>query len=156
MGLDITYYRKLATAENVELEDGYPVDYQHFVKFGASMEWSESEWPGRGAPLDPSAVYSFADSGSFRAGSYGGYNAWRRQLEVFADGTADFSELIDFADNEGTIGSIVSAKLATDFAKNYDRAKALGHEGETWFFEKYQDWQKAFETAADGGAVNFH
>jgi hypothetical protein len=53
-------------------------------------------------------------------------------------------------------GPIVSAKLAADFAKNQERADKYETTDAEWFRLKYADWRKAFETAADGGAVNFH
>ena len=154
MGLDITSYANLTPAPNAELEDGYPKDYRQFVLFGSSMKWSESVWPGRGAPWDPDTVYGFTARQSFRAGSYSGYNSWRLELADLAQGN-DFSELINFADNEGVIGSIVSEKLAADFARNEDRADQLW-KGDEYSRQLYAKWQKAFEMAAHNGAVEFH
>ena len=152
MGLDISYYRKLTVVPDAELDkDGDPKDYDNHVRFGRSMEWSESVWPGRNDPLEPNAIYSFVEKGKFHAGSYSGYGSWRRQLAEFANGD-EFHELIDFSDNEGTIGPIVSAKLAEDFERNQKRAD--DHDDE-WFRIKYREWRKAFETAADSGAVDF-
>lgn len=153
MGLDITYYRQLAPAVKVEMDgDGNPKPYDKFFKGGSSMEWSESVWPGRAAPWRAEQIYSFSEAASFHAGSYGGYYHWRRQLAELSDDAEDFAELVNFADNEGVIGSIVSKKLAADFAKN----RALAEKVDEYFFEKYKEWQKAFETAGDGGAVEFH
>lgn len=157
MGLSITYYSKLAKVDGVDKDvDGNPADYDKFVCFGASMNWSEGLWPGRAAPLDSAATYSWAAADSFRAGSYSGYNAWRRQLKSLASGDGDFAELIDFSDNEGVIGPVVSAKLAADFQRNQARADAYDGEGVAWFKKKYHDWRKAFEAASDAGAVDFH
>lgn len=69
------------------------------------------------------------------------------------DGTSPFFELIHFADNEGVIGPVVSAKLAKDFRDNYERAKAFG---DGYWLSKYEKWMAAFEMAADNGAVEFH
>lgn len=70
-----------------------------------------------------------------------------------------FWELINFADNEGVIGTAASAKLARDFAEWQERAEKYAEklpiDDEAWFLGKYADWRKAFELAADGGAVSF-
>ena len=156
MGLDISYYRKLTLLPDVSTDsDGEVPDYNTQWTPGASMVWSEGEWPGRGAPLDPNAVYSFAEKGGFRAGSYGGYGAWRRQLAGYSDGV-DFMELVIFADNEGVIGPVVAAKLAGDFAKNEARIEAATAGDDGWFMARYREWRAAFEAAADDGAVDFH
>lgn len=164
MGLDITAYRKLTPVPDAPLDaDGYPEDWDNHVMFGPSMEWSEQHWPGRSEGVDSRTVYAYEESYRFRAGSYGGYNRWRSELaelagyedvEDFWDrapADAPFFELIHFADNEGTIGPVVSAKLAKDFADHADKVGASGD-----FASRYSLWRKAFEMAADGGAVDFH
>lgn len=67
-----------------------------------------------------------------------------------ANGEA-FVELINFSDCEGVIGAEVAKKLAADFAAYQDKA---GDKGD--FARVYASWRKAFELAADGGAVCFH
>lgn len=125
---------------------------------GGGMEWSEKHFPGRGKGIDPQKVYSWEEEFSFHAGSYRGYNWWRSKLEKFK-GDEAFQELINFADNEGVIGFVVSKKLAVDFAKYEEEAKefskTLGENGEYWL-NSYHDWKKAFEIATDNGAVDFH
>ena len=163
MGLDIIAYKKLHIVENPKLDDdGYPVNWETEWIAGASMDWSESVWAGRGEGVDSKAVYTYEDRYDFRAGSYGGYNAWRDSLDSFK-GNVAFNELINFADNEGVIGSIVSAKLFNDF-KTYEKEAIEFSEtlklnesyyyGEFWL-ARYYDWMKAFEYASNGGAVNF-
>jgi hypothetical protein len=173
MGLDITAYKQLAPAVDVECySDGEPLDYHSYWRPGPSLEWSNKTFPGRCDDVDPDTIYSFADSFQFRAGSYGGYNQWRDHLARMAGyGSAKrvfdvqvavgpFIELIDFADNEGAIGATISAKLARDFldnaAKAAEYAATLGVEDGAWFLARYLDWQMAFEMAADHGAVDFH
>ena len=158
MGLDITAYRKLMVVENPELdEDGDLIDWDNQWQPGGSMEWSEKHFPGRGEGVDHRQVYTWEESTSFRAGSYSGYNWWRAKLKQFAKDDA-FQELINFADNEGVIGPIVSKKLAKDFEQNRGQAiefaKTLD-DGE-WWIGQYKRWQEAFEMAADNGAVDFH
>lgn len=159
MGLDITAYKNLRKIENPELDEyGYPVDYESEWKPGDSMKWSEKYFPGRGEGVNADTTYSYEESFSFRAGSYSGYNWWRRHLEELSKDTLDFDELINFADNEGVIGPIVSKKLLEDFNKNKEKAKEYSktiEDGDYWL-EKYEAWLDAFEYAADNGAVDFH
>lgn len=157
MGLDIRAFKKLKEVINPQYdEDGELLDWENQWKPGVSMEWSESVWPGKGKPLHPQAVYEWEECFEFRAGSYFGYNQWRDWLNDFAGNTA-FQELIDFADNEGVIGSELSTKLYEDFCTYHDKAKEYSKKltyGE-WWFEKYCEWEKAFELAKDSGAVDF-
>ncbi len=160
MGLDITAYKNLKAILNPNLDSyGNPENWHTEWKPGASMDWSESCFPGRGEGVDSDTVYTYEDRFDFRAGSYSGYNQWRAELASFAQGDA-FSELINFADNEGVIGPVVSKKLAKDFADNADRdveyAKTLGYSNGEWWLSKYEAWKKAFEMASENGAVDFH
>lgn len=168
MGLDITAYRKLTKTDAAELgDDGWPKDYMNFWR-ARHVASTENEFLGRTEGVEQDAAYSFASRMDFRAGSYSGYNDWRDNLAKVAghesaqaawdkpppDGSP-FWELINFFDNEGIIGPMVSAKLAADFAAHKDAAERLWGP-DSWFFGLYCTWQKAFEIAADGGAVNFH
>lgn len=158
MGLDITAYKRLKIVKEPELdEDGDLLDWDTNWRPGGSMEWSEKHFPGRGEGIDPNQVYSWEESFGFRAGSYSGYNWWRAKLEEFAKGKA-FQELINFADNEGVIGPVVSKKLAQNFSENETAAKEFAKtldDGE-WWINQYYRWKKAFEVASDNGAVDFH
>ena len=121
------------------------------------MKWSETHFPGRGEGIDPDTVYTFNERFNFRAGGYGGYNWWRSTLDRFK-GDEAFQELINFADNEGVIGPVVSKKLANDFVKYESEAIAFSKtlaDNEDFWLESYRNWKKAFEVAADNGAVNF-
>ena len=108
---------------------------------------------------------------SFRAGPYSYYNDWRRHLCLFAlkvpaeDVWADpdqfagkpFVELINFTDCDGRIGTTVAAKLAQDFRSHFSQAEAYAHtlsEMKDWL-EVYVDFLKAFELAAQDGALKF-
>lgn len=159
MGLDITAYRNLHKIDNAVLdEDGCPKDWKNQWKPGGGMKWSESIWPGNGAPIDVDAVYAWEEAYHFRAGSYSGYNRWRECLNRFK-GDEAFQELIDFADNEGVIGSVLAVKLRDDFQKHYNEAikydKTINELYPGWFIDSYRDWMKAFEMAAVNGAVDF-
>lgn len=158
MGLDITAYKKLKVVENPQVdEDGDLVNWKTEWRPGESMKWSEENFPGRGEGVEADCVYTYEDSFGFRAGSYFGYGYWRDVLEEFK-GDIAFQELINFADNEGVIGPVVSKKLFEDFKKHEKEAEAFAktlEDGE-FFIEKYKCWMKAFEYALDDGAVDFH
>lgn len=95
----------------------------------------------------------------FRAGSYGGYNQWRadlqQQFNPERDPEGPFYELIWFADNEGTIGPEAARDLLADFEQHaaaYRSPESWGQYGH----EKYADWTRAFRLAAADGLVAFH
>lgn len=156
MGLDICAYRRLTVDPLAKLDDdGNPVEWETCWRPGPSMEWSESHWPGRGEGVDAGTIYRWAEEFRFRAGSYFGYSEWRAALRRFSGSSDAFYELINFADNEGVIGPVVSAKLSRDFAENLERARTFFGNDESWFFQLYLRWKRAFEMAADGGAVDF-
>lgn len=184
MGLDISAYRNLKPCAAPAGADTGDEDLDFYFR-----RYDNDHFPGRAEGLT-SEWYELptadADSHAFRAGSYRGYNTWREWLAKLAgypavlDSIEDrsgihnhsrgawnasggpFFELINFADNEGTIGPVVSARLAKDFAEWDERAKAAAEaadddaESRKWFYEKYQDWRRAFELAAENGAVDFH
>lgn len=158
MGLDITAYKKLEIIENPKYDEDGELDYKKAWQPGESMEWSEKHFPGRGEGIDSKAVYQWEEALRFPAGSYSGYNDWRRKLAEFK-GDVAFQELIDFADNEGVIGYVVAKKLAKDFADYEEEARVYasnwGVYGNYWF-NLYKEWREAFEMAADHGAVDFH
>lgn len=173
MGLDIVAYRKLVKVDNPptladddELPDGF------WRPWPAAIAWAEEHFPGRSEGIDPNAVYRLTSEDGehlleFKAGSYSGYGAWRDRLAQLAGHgdrearhaspiTGPFAELIDFADNEGVIGPIVSAKLAKDFAAwEAEFERRCPADDRDWFMHFYRLWRRAFEMAADEGAVDF-
>ena len=162
MGLDITAYRQLTPAPDGVIvdESGYPEDYKTYELIRAStLEYGEEHFPGRAEGV-AAGLYAFTDSFRFRAGSYGGYNAWRSQLAELGgvteknglDKGKPFAELVWFSDCGGIIGPVVAAKLLKDFQEHLPQAEKIG----SYFLENYKNWLKAFEFAADGGAVDFH
>lgn len=183
MGLDITAYGGLTKVDAVFDADGEPINpaTREPLDWGTEYHFqprANSYFPGREAGIEMDAVYRAARQMGFRAGSYGGYNTWRDELAKLAGypavsvdryGTGNaqlrydrsawdasggpFWELICFSDCEGVIGPVVSAKLAADFASHQGDADA--HQDE-WFRTLYATWRKAFEMAADNGAVYFH
>lgn len=158
MGLDITAYKKLKVVENPEFDEyGELVNWRTEWRPGESMKWSEKHFKGRGEGVDADSVYTFESGYGFGAGSYSAYNYWREILEQFK-GNVAFQELINFADNEGVIGPVVSKKLFEDFTRYEKEAEEYAktiEDGE-WFIKQYRKWLKAFGVASDGGAVDFH
>ena len=168
VGLDITAYTKLTECPDAPRNEYGCPDDEFFHADAATIEWTEKHFPGRTAGLKAGMVYDFKDLHGFSAGSYSGYSAWRNWLAKVAGfncasdtwnsgTTGPFVELIHFADNEGFIGPVVSAKLAKDFADHDEKAaKAAKDTHEHWYIEVYREWRKAFDMAADNGAVDFH
>lgn len=164
MGLDVGYFRQLRLAVPEPQQRRHD---QHVMFTASELEQTESGWPGFTGGIQP-GVYTFAAFGDFSAGSYVGYDEWRQGLARFAFGKSlerawmenpkgAFAELLRFADDSGVIGAAVSAKLARDFAENEDRAVEYAKtQGQDDWLALYRDFKRAFETAADGGAVYFY
>lgn len=173
MGLDITAYSGLKevgpqTAEH--RENGNPD--------GTTTFWDNPDFPGRIDGVKEKTLYSYDEEEHVFGRSYGTYGAWREWLAQLSGyplteyegplgrpekahaaacwhgATGPFSELINFADNEGTIGPVVAAKLAKDFAEWDERAKAAATHG--WEYEVYGQIRSGVEMAARNGALDFH
>lgn len=177
MGLDISAYRKIAKIDAVFDASGEPIDPATRDPIEYDMQAHiNSDFPGRADEIEDKAVYKAADSFGFRAGGYGGFNAWRNELAKMAGyplgqyeqygkmwdsycvacwegAQGPFSELINFSDCEGMIGAAVAAKLAKDFAEFQSAAEKVEM---PFFINKYVEFRKAFEMAADAGAVRFY
>ena len=163
MGLDITAYRRIAKVENPELKNGELINWDTEFMVSYLEEWDRC-FPGRAEGIENNSVYNWSDKFCFRVGSYHGYSSWRSQLANLAgfkdeddfwknaENSTVFYELINFYDNEGIIGPVVAAKLAKDFSAYREKAQQIGG----YFFEKYCEWQQAFEMAQDNGAIIFH
>ena len=118
--------------------------------------------------------------GSFCAGSYSGYGAWREQLAQLAgyepipytksygdkkefmsysaaawkSKGGPFWELINFSDCEGYIGSVDAAKLYKDFLDYANKAKKL-FKDDPYFIQRYNSWKKVMKIVSKGGLVRF-
>jgi hypothetical protein len=161
MGLDISAYQNLEFVKG--RDSATDDDWDNYISI-----YVNPDFPGRAGSLH-SGFYNGQCVHSFRAGSYGGYNVWRERLsrlvldvlpnaiwtnfKAFAG--KPFVELIHFSDCEGAIGPGVSAKLAGDFAAWEGEARDAWGE-DSYDFQKYMDWQRAFDLASLGGAVEFH
>jgi len=166
MGLDITAYSDLQETDSwVPQGETLPPGY---VMFSRAVVGFSNRFSGapRAAGIKGNVVYSCRVKLAFGCGSYGGYNLWRNKLaraagypsahEVYEAGTrGPFTELLNFADNEGVLGGAVCAKLGADFAAHETRIlRAVANDGD--FARLYRLWRKAFELAGADGAVEFH
>ncbi len=182
MGLDVTAYSRLKSVGRHTEE--WCDDYDNHIRAFAYADFPHSF---RGIPILGDSIggsrAEFIDGGcfertaetqehDFRAGSYSGYNQWRRWLSEQALGVAPdvvwdaadeyrdrpFFELIHFADNEGSIGPEAALDLLADFDLHVNLL-TTPEEPEwdrDWWRRKYEDWRTAFRLAADGGLVWFH
>jgi hypothetical protein len=66
-----------------------------------------------------------------------------------------FSELINFSDCEGTIGSEISKKLLKDFEEYKSKAEKIEDKYSLDFHENYNNWIKALTLASDNGCIIF-
>lgn len=150
MGLDIVYYAHLEAVSSDEVDND-----ESYAYICVNPDFEDQ------ADGLETGLYDCERSGSFRAGSYRGYNLWRSRLAILIDKTdydiwdnseGPFAELINFSDCEGIIGPVTSAKLAKDFSEHQEIAE---RKEDSYFLYLYNEWRKAFETAANGGCVRF-
>jgi hypothetical protein len=162
MGLDIVVYETVQLCPLVH-------EYQEACWGAGHIHVYEQGFPQSSRGLILGRCYlSMGDDYSFRAGSYSGYGEFRRQLclaanqvepeqmwanpDLFKD--QPFFELINFYDNEGSIGPEACADLAMDFVDHRDTVlPVLDEIG--WFGTSYKEWEKAFTTTAGSGLVYF-
>jgi len=183
MGLDITAYSRLKHVgkhkKDPELNEGEPGgldDYCYYEDHVEAYAYDGFPQSFRGIPVIGTKLVGhgereFLQGGCysvtpetvthrFHAGSYGGYNLWRADLQdqfnPQRDSAGPFYELIWFADNEGSIGPEAAADLLADFREHAERYKPGEGEYESYFTAKYANWTRAFELAADSGLVHFH
>jgi hypothetical protein len=169
MGLDISYYSKIDFASTLERDDAEVYLYRNDMVFGQSDG------------IKNGAYDSYGEYGSFRAGSYSGYNSWRRSLAELVG--YDYDQVIESVQrsirrNESlnkVLGEREEAEVRIPFvellffsdcegfigpntsaklAKDFAEweEKAKGND---FLYGRYQEWKKAFDTASDGGCVVF-
>lgn len=181
MGLDITVHPEIrvldphtCTDEDACYEAGHTHTYVYtcFENSFRGLPVLERDGETVSGFSHGSWVEDVAETWSFRAGSYSGYNAFRSSLQEAAWGedvemdwdayeiakdpkwmSMPFIELIAFADNEGVIGPDACADLRWDFTAYEDEVLARLDPG---WHDKYQTWKKAFEDTAWHGMVEFH
>lgn len=173
MGLDISYYRNLKPVACDRRDE-----CDHIVL-------RDSGFDGRMEPFD-AGCYEGERVEGFRAGSYGGYSAWRDKLAELAGYprvAADDLPAEDrrYADTHPySAGAWYHAETSDlpfiELVNFSDREGTIGpiaakelaadfatfdERAKTHFdhygYERYTHWRKAFETAAnENGAVDFH
>lgn len=174
MGLDISVYKKIdfksfqsisgkSEEELDELYDNMLYLYSEYKPYNQSDDIKEG-------------FYNYEKRDYyFRAGSYSGYNLFRKVLcksfygfdpEIIWDKpndytNKDFVELINFSDCEGFIGPKTSKKLFNDFVKNENKFnkfledERFDSQTKNNYKLLYNEWKKSFEIASDGGVVRF-
>ncbi len=168
MSVDILAFSKVEFLEVLpdteSWENKYWVNPDNDTDYVPSYRYYAYRMP----PIVKNGVYRIrGDSDSVSMG-YAGYNWWREWLCLQVNGiqpdtvwgtrddaatmTLPFYELIDFADNEGVIGTIAAAELARDFAEWQDKVNASSEER---FREVYGRMRRLFEIAANGGYVRY-
>lgn len=163
MGLDITAYRKIE--KMVEYENRLRDDHFYLVV--------NSDYPQQADGLIRGFYSCNSNPFDLEVGSYLGYKLFREKLAKLI-GTScrkiwknpvpgPFVELINFADNDGTIGPVTSKKLYKDFLDYIPKVQdATGtgffgnQDDDEFFISLYQGFMYAFEIASDGGCVVFH
>jgi hypothetical protein len=182
MGLDISAYSKLTSVDHefLKIRERVPGVFsqlgEEIYDITKSMIDSPNNWI---QDMEPGSYYESADTEvlDFRAGSYSGYNEYRKLLSECFLGVQPnelwtnerryegkpFYEQINFSDCEGFIGPKVSAKLHEDYKKGRDQWYEFlresfggGVEEIKWRMDQYDNWTKAFGIAADGGLVWYH
>jgi len=174
MGLDIYAYSKIQ--EETEFSAGQKrLEELGLAERGEEVYRIETFDANSYKGLSPGTYYATdrSESYDFRAGSYSGYNAWRKvlcltMLEVSPERVwtnpdewkdKPFVGLINHSDCDGAIGGPVAKSLYQDFVRY--RHKAEGYVGDPlnedngWFLEVYEDFLKAFKLAADEGILVF-
>jgi hypothetical protein len=154
MGLDVTAYGRVELIDVTDDIEGYEDRYYYReaeLGFKTAFVRGTQDFPERMPPIVGGVYRINGEDYGFNAGGYMGYNRWRSQLSQIAP--YPFRELVYFSDREGVIGTDVCKRLAAAFAEHQPQADQ--HE-DARFKEKYTDWRKAFDIAADGGYVWFH
>jgi hypothetical protein len=137
--------------------DGEPLDSNYY-----RAPYINPDFPGReeGIQAVPFRVPPYRTF-AFRAGSYTGYNRWRRELAALPEVLAElqefekrkpFYELVNFSDCEGTIGPVVSEILYHDFLTYIPTARECM---DYYDFDLYIRWMFAFFLAKAAGMVRF-
>lgn len=184
MGLDISCYSNVKVAtDGHDIPDGESwceadahiqvysyAGFDHALR-GVAAEATLKPMTGASSITDAGCFdVSESQSFGFRAGSYGGYNAFRDALAGLSNRSAEhywgndgdpdwpFYELVNFADNEGTLDWVAAKALLDDFRHHRDQF-AREHKdsaGRSYWVETYDDWITGLELAADHGCVVFH
>lgn len=146
MGLDLVVYK------NIEIVSKY--DDYNFIAYTLEKEW---DWKIKNLKKD---CYYKGDCVANGRIGYTTHKHFRIYLlnilginvdDLYIDGlhpSIPFSELIDFADNEGCLDFEVCEKLYNDFENNK-------HLISSEWIDKYNMWLNLFKEAKDNGVLVF-
>jgi len=158
MGICVTAYKNLTLLYKPIFDaDGRPVDFNHWIAgINIRNQHTAPEW---WYPIIPNLVYEWTEAYIFNAGDLFQHARWLEQLKYFK-GENGFQEFTSYAGCNRVIGSNIAAIISNDFSKYnkdaIDYAKSLNHPEGILFIDAYQYWKKAFELAADNGAVEYY
>lgn len=143
MGLDITAYANLkAVGKRTGTDDDYDGDNITL--------YDNTDFPGRCAPIDCEMLYTGDECDICFGLSYSGYNRFRDWIDAKFKGEEDAQLIVNFADNEGTIGTDACKKLAALFAtKQHLKAD------EEWGYH-FNNLFAMLTFASNGGCLDFH
>lgn len=174
MGLEIYAYKNITKATGVHLDDDGEIinsDTGEYVGGYYFRPYINPDFPGRADGIDPDSIYAFEDSVECLEGSYSGYSGFRETLAKIAGYDQEvgphgrltycaacwrgekgpFWQMINFADNEGVIGTEACKSLARDFKKYLENASRE----DEWFFTCYKRLMAGVEMAAQNGALEY-
>jgi len=188
MGLDIVAYSRIEKEPQKDVKEA--LDKLLSNRFGDEVAnisnevWEETQL--RAPDLTPGTWLETDETSQhhFRAGSYSGYNGFRKHLAYGVLGVSPETiweapdayegkpcyELIDFSDCDGIISWSVCEKLYNDMVTNREKFKAYVDETfdinpeneddeENWYAEallrNYDNFITAFEYGKDNGMVRF-
>ena len=174
MGLDIYAYSKIVEETEVSANQKR-LEELGLTERGEEIYRIETFDANSYKGLGPGTYFTTdqSESHDFRAGSYSGYNQWRRVLSQTMLGVSvervwtnpdewkdrPFFGLINHSDCDGAIGGSVAKSLYRDFVRYRHKAAAYQgvpeNEDTGWFMEVYEDFLIAFELAADDGILVF-
>lgn len=160
MGLDVSFY---ASATKVEHSPAYPFDDDEC--WDAHHVLYVSDFPKQADGLEHHSCWVTEGRVAHIHHSYGGYNLFREWLSKTALDVApefvwtkpeayegkSFVDLINFADNEGTIGPVTAQRLASQFASQRSRIVATNDD----MIDRYDEWGTAFALVGETGFVVF-
>jgi hypothetical protein len=190
MGLDISCYEKVKLVTNLELADIGEEQREKLIHEYFEDEDSNDDlqlfiknpsFP-LSAPDFKDGFYTVSgDYHGFRAGSYGSYSRWRRDLakmtgiddiekfwdEAYIDNGAcvlrhPFGELLNFSDCEGVIAGEPVRKLAAGFGDWAIKAEQYYGEFDVPKYvlktlaQIWNDWATGTLIASNGGILHFH
>ena len=157
MWLRITAYSGLCPLREVRAGED-----RHKVADGITFV-VHPRFSGHAQGVDAQIVYSARTRFQFDASGFSGHVVWLERLarlvkieslDLFwrSPRPGPFSEFLDFADSDATIGARICEKLSADFAR---WAEPAARHHDRFFRMNYALWRHAFDVGAINGCVAF-